>query len=280
GSVLEQVHGVFSEQVPDLDNAADLAGFFAAIQELMAAGQILAYHDRSDGGLITTLCEMAFSARCGLELTFEEAPGHDPDKLRARLFAEEPGAVIQLTEANKQAVLGCFEKHGVGDLVTDIGRAVPGKTLNLSVGGQTTLQSDLSHLHQAWNETSFEVQKLRDHPVCAEEEFARSLRWDQPYLKPRLSFDPLQNPVAPAIAKQPRPAIAILREQGVNGQIEMAAAFDLAGFRAVDVHMSDLLEKRKDLSSFQGLVACGGFSYGDVWAQAADGPLPYCSRRN
>ena len=264
GSVLEQVHGVFSEQVPDLDNAADLAGFFAAIQELMAAGQILAYHDRSDGGLITTLCEMAFSARCGLELTFEEAPGHDPDKLRARLFAEEPGAVIQLTEANKQAVLGCFEKHGVGDLVTDIGRAVPGKTLNLSVGGQTTLQSDLSHLHQAWNETSFEVQKLRDHPVCAEEEFARSLRWDQPYLKPRLSFDPLQNPVAPAIAKQPRPAIAILREQGVNGQIEMAAAFDLAGFRAIDVHMSDLLEKRKDLSSFQGLVACGGFSYGDV----------------
>ena len=126
------------------------------------------------------------------------------------------------------------------------------------------LQSDLAKLHQAWSETSFEIQKLRDHPDCAEEEFARTLLWDQPFLKPRLSFDPLQNPVAPVIARRTKPAIAILREQGVNGQVEMAAAFDMAGFRAIDVHMSDLLEKRTSLSEFQGLVACGGFSYGDV----------------
>ncbi len=119
-------------------------------------------------------------------------------------------------------------------------------------------------LHQAWNETSFEIQKLRDHPECAREEFAQTLQWDQPFLEPRLSFDPLQNSGAPAIARHTRPAIAILREQGVNGQVEMAAAFDLAGFRAFDVHMSDLLEQRTSLSEFQGLVACGGFSYGDV----------------
>ncbi len=264
GSCLEQVHGKFSERVPDLDNAHDLAGFFAAIQELMAAGQILAYHDRSDGGLITTLCEMAFSARCGLELFFETSLGNDPDGLRARLFAEEPGAVIQVAESEKQQVLNCFAKHGLEELLVEIGKAVSGQTLSIKAGGRVCLQSNLANLHQAWNETSFEIQKLRDHPHCAEEEFAQTLAWSQPFLKPKLSFDPLHNPVTPAIARRPKPAIAILREQGVNGQVEMAAAFDLAGFRAIDVHMSDLLEKRTSLSEFQGLVACGGFSYGDV----------------
>jgi len=264
GSSLEQVHGVFSERVPDLDNALDLKSFFAAIQELMAAGQILAYHDRSDGGLITTLCEMAFSARCGLDLIFEETLGNDAQKLRARLFAEEPGAVIQVAESQKQGVLACFAEHGLEGLVADIGRAVPGQTLRIEAGGRICLQSDLGNLHQVWSETSFEIQKLRDHPDCAAQEYARTLEWDQPFLKPKLSFDPSQNPVTPAIAGNRRPAIAILREQGVNGQIEMAAAFDAAGFRAIDVHMSDLLEKRANLSAFQGLVACGGFSYGDV----------------
>jgi len=264
GSCLEQVHGVFSESVPDLDNARDLTGFFAAIQELISDRQILAYHDRSDGGLITTLCEMAFSARCGLELSFEDVSAIYTDKLRTRLFSEEPGAVIQVAESQKQTVLACFEKHGLADLVSDIGRAVGGQTLKIEAGGKLCLKGDLAKLHQAWNETSFEIQKLRDHPECAREEFARSLKWDQPFLKPRLKFDPLQNPVTPVVLKQTKPTIAILREQGVNGQIEMAAAFDMAGFRAIDVHMSDLLEKRTELSEFQGLVACGGFSYGDV----------------
>jgi phosphoribosylformylglycinamidine synthase len=264
GSCLEQVHGVFSERVPDLDNARDLSGFFAAVQELISQGQILAYHDRSDGGLITTLCEMAFSARCGLELSFTEIPEHDAERLRARLFAEEPGAVIQIAESQKQSVLTCLKKHGVAELVSEIGRAVSGQALNVEDAAGVCLTSDLAKLHHAWSETSYEIQKLRDHPDCAEEEFARALSWDQPFLQPRLSFDPLQNPAAPVIARRTKPAIAILREQGVNGQVEMAAAFDMAGFRAIDVHMSDLLEKRTSLSEFQGLVACGGFSYGDV----------------
>jgi len=264
GSCLEQVHGVFSERVPDLDEPAELAGLFAAIQELAAAGQVLAYHDRSDGGLIVTLCEMAFAARCGLSLSFEAGVAKDAAKLRARLFAEEPGAVIQVAESQKAAVLACLANHGLAQRVSEIGNACGGHRLSIESEGKVLLSSDLRSLHQAWSETSFEIQKLRDHPLCAEQEFARTLHWDEPFLKPRLSFDPTHDPAAPYIAKRPRPAVAILREQGVNGQVEMAAAFDLAGFSAVDVHMSDLLEKRTDLSAFQGLVACGGFSYGDV----------------
>ncbi len=268
GSCLEQVHGIFSDQVPDLDDARDLAGFFAATRELMMAGQIRAYHDRSDGGLITTLCEMAFAGRCGLELSFENSlacagDGLD-DGLRARLFAEEPGAVVQVAGSQLESVLACFDRHGLGGLVEDIGRPVSGHTLSIESGGRNCLQSDLRKLHQSWNETSFEIQKLRDHPDCADEEFNQTLEWKQPFLKPVLSFDPQHSPLAPAIVSGIRPTVAILREQGVNGQVEMAAAFDAAGFRAIDVHMSDLLEKRTHLSAFQGLVACGGFSYGDV----------------
>jgi len=269
GSVLEQVHATFSEGVPDLDEARDLAGFFAAIQELTAAGRLLAYHDRSDGGLITTLCEMAFAGRCGLLLSFESAQagddhGCDDGQLRALLFAEEPGAVVQVAESQLADVLACFARHGLQSLVSVIGKPVGGHTLSINVGGHDCLQSDLRKLHQAWCETSYEIQKLRDHPDCADEEFAHALEWHQPFLRPDPGFDPEQNPAAPYIAGGVRPAVAILREQGVNGQIEMAAAFDAAGFRAVDVHMSDLFEQRVDLSAFHGLVACGGFSYGDV----------------
>ncbi len=236
--------------------------FFAAIQELMNDSLLLAYHDRSDGGLITTLCEMAFAGRCGLELSFDQSL--DGDSLRARLFAEEPGAVIQVAESHLQNVLACFARHGLEALVADIGKPVEGHSLSIKAGPRSYLQSDLRLLHQAWSETSFEIQKLRDHPDCADEEFARTVEWEQVFLKPELSFDPHKISQAPAIINGAKPAIAILREQGVNGQIEMAAAFDAAGFRAIDVHMSDLLEKRSSLAEFQGLVACGGFSYGDV----------------
>ena len=160
--------------------------------------------------------------------------------------------------------MGCMGKHGLGALVTDIGTPIAGHTLSVETNGQVQLQSDLRKLHQAWSETSHEIQKLRDHPDCANEEFASTLEWRRPFLSTGLSFDPQQDPAAPAIASGIGPAVAILREQGVNGQIEMAAAFDAAGFRAIDVHMSDLLENRISLSDFQGLVACGGFSYGDV----------------
>ncbi len=264
GSCLEQVHAIFSKQVPDLDNAEDLAGFFAVIQELITKRQLLAYHDRSDGGLITTLCEMAFAGRCGLALSFDESFAADAKALRARLFAEEAGAVIQVAESQLQSVRACFASHGIEALLTEIGQPQAGHTLGIEAGGHICLQSDLRKLHQVWNETSYEIQKLRDHPDCADEEFARALEWDQAYLQPKVHFDPQQDPVAPHILSGLKPAVAILREQGVNGQIEMAAAFDAAGFSAVDVHMSDLLEGRAVLSEFQGLVACGGFSYGDV----------------
>ncbi len=264
GSVLEQVHGAFSERVPDLDEARDLAGFFAAIQELTAGGQLLAYHDRSDGGLITTLCEMAFAGRCGLSLSYGGGKACDDDQLRAHLFAEEPGAVVQVAESQLAGVMACFARHHLESLVSCIGKPVRGHTLIISVPGHDCLHSDLRELHQAWCETSYEIQKLRDHPDCAEEEFARALEWQRPFLRPAPGFDAEQNPAAPYIASGARPAVAILREQGVNGQMEMAAAFDAAGFRAVDVHMSDLFAERVDLSTFHGFVACGGFSYGDV----------------
>jgi phosphoribosylformylglycinamidine synthase len=264
GSCLEQVHHTFSEEVPDLDNAQHLAGFFAVVQELIAAGQVLAYHDRSDGGLITTLCEMAFSGRCGLELSLDAGEFSNEDNLRAFLFAEEAGAVIQVEASRLDDVTACFTRHGLGELITDIGTVIEGHSISIVAGEKTCLQSDLRKLHHAWNETSFEIQKLRDHPDCAAEEFAGTLEWQQAFLKPHLSFDPLLNPAAPALISGKKPSIAILREQGVNGQVEMAAAFDAAGFRAIDVHMSDLLEKRNRLSEFHGLVACGGFSYGDV----------------
>ena len=264
GSCLQQVHAVFSEQVPDLDRAEDLAGFFAAIQELIANRQLLAYHDRSDGGLITTLCEMAFAGRCGLSLSFEHTITTDPARLRARLFAEEPGAVIQVTESQMQNVVDCFSRYGLQDLLQDIGEPTKGHLLSIKSDEHSYLETDLREMHQAWCETSYEIQKLRDHPDCANEEFSQALNWDQPYLQPKLGFDPQPSPLAPQILTAVKPAVAILREQGVNGQIEMAAAFDAAGFRAVDVHMSDLLEGRANLSGFQGFVACGGFSYGDV----------------
>jgi phosphoribosylformylglycinamidine synthase len=264
GSCLEQVNQAFSQEVPDLGSAEDLSGFFAAIQELIAAHQLLAYHDRSDGGLITTLCEMAFAGRCGLALSFNDSTSSEAGQLRAHLFAEEPGAVIQVAESELDNVLDCFARFGIEDLVKNIGKAEAGHDLSIEMAGRNYLQSDLRELHQAWSETSYEIQKLRDHPDCADEEYSHALEWNQPYLQPKLSFDPQHNPVAPHILTATRPSVAILREQGVNGQVEMAAAFDAAGFSAVDVHMSDLLEGGTKLSDFQGLVACGGFSYGDV----------------
>ena len=145
---------------------------------------MLAYHDRSDGGLITTLCEMAFAGRCGLDLIFDAALGHEAGKLRARLFSEEPGAVIQIAESQMRSVLTCFENHHLEHLVSDIGQAVSGQTLSIKVGDTGCLQVNLANLHQVWSETSYEIQKLRDHPDCAEEEYAGTLKWDQPFLKP------------------------------------------------------------------------------------------------
>ena len=260
GSALAQVHGFFGREVPDLDRPQQLKNFFNAIQALNRSGLIRAYHDRSDGGLATTLCEMAFASHCGLELDLVCAG----DELLAFLFAEEPGAVVQVAAGDYAEVRARLATAGLEDTLVDLGHPVNGDLMRVRNGGQLVLEEKLPELQRLWSETSHAVQRLRDNPVCADQELESATDWTLPGMQPRLSFSADENPAAPAIATGVRPAVAILREQGVNGHVEMAAAFDLAGFDATDVHMSDLAEGRRSLDEFAGLVACGGFSYGDV----------------
>jgi phosphoribosylformylglycinamidine synthase len=260
GSALAQVHGLFGREVPDLDQPQQLKNFFNVIQALNRSGLIQAYHDRSDGGVAATLCEMAFSAHCGLELD----PGVPAEQLTAFLFAEEPGAVIQVKAEACATVLARLSAAGLEKTVTDIGRPVPGDRLVIRCGGQPVLDESLPGLQRLWSETSSAVQSLRDNPECAGQELESIIDWKKPGMQPRLTFSADENPAAPVIARGARPRVAILREQGVNGHVEMAAAFDLAGFDATDVHMSDLAEGRRSLDQFAGFAACGGFSYGDV----------------
>jgi phosphoribosylformylglycinamidine synthase len=260
GSALATVLGSFGDEVPDLDTPAHLAGFFRAVQRMNRDGLLLAYHDRSDGGLLATACEMAFAGRTGIALDFDLSV----QRLLPRLFSEELGAVLQVRVDDLQKVRAICRDEGIGSLLTDIGRPVAGRELEISARGARVAAFDLSELIRAWSETSHAVQRLRDNPECADQEFARLRDWRRRALRPRLEFDPGENPAAPLIATGERPAVAILREQGVNGQVEMAAAFDAAGFRSVDLHMTDLLEGRRALEEFRGFVACGGFSYGDV----------------
>jgi phosphoribosylformylglycinamidine synthase len=260
GSVLAQVNGLFGREVPDLDRASQLKSFFNAIQGLNRSGLIRAYHDRSDGGLVVTLCEMAFASHCGLELEF----GYNPDELPAFLFAEEPGAVIQVAEADYPEVRSRLATAGLESTLVELGRPVNGDRISIRNGEHLVLEEKLPELQRFWSETSHAVQRLRDNPECADQELEFVCDWTRPGIQPRLSFPADENPAAPAIATGARPAVAILREQGVNGHVEMAAAFDLAGFDATDVHMSDLTAGRRRLDQFAGFVACGGFSYGDV----------------
>jgi phosphoribosylformylglycinamidine synthase len=259
GSSLAQVWGQFGTEGPDLDRAGQLKAFFNAIQALNRAGLLRAYHDRSDGGVITTLCEMAFAAHCGLDLSLDS--GTEPVPF---LFAEEPGAVIQVTVENLAEVRSRLAAAGLGDVVLDLGRPVAGQALRLTAGDRVLLDEALPGLQRLWSETSHAVQRLRDNPECADQELEATIDWPRPGLRPRLTYNPDENPAAPLIAVGARPPVAILREQGVNGHVEMAAAFDRAGFRSIDVHMSDLASGRRRLDEFSGLVACGGFSYGDV----------------
>jgi len=259
GSAFAQVQGCFGREVPDLDDPALLAGFFAAIQALNRDGRLRAYHDRSDGGLAATICEMAFASHCGLEL---DLPEGEPN---AWLFAEEAGAVLQVAEVDVADVLARLDAAGLRSCVWDIGQPLPGQSaLRISAGGKLLLEESLPGLQRLWSETSHAVQRLRDNPDCADQELDSVCDWSITAAEPRLCFDQQENPVASLIVGSARPAVAILREQGVNGHVEMAAAFDSAGFRAVDVHMSDLADGRKRLRDFAGFVACGGFSYGDV----------------
>jgi phosphoribosylformylglycinamidine synthase len=259
-SALAQVYGRTGTQPPDLDDPARLASFFAAIQALNAANLLIAYHDRSDGGLWTTLVEMAFAGRCGLDINLEALGG---DALGV-LFNEELGAVIQLSESALEEVQDVLATAGLAECVTVLGR--PTREGRVRIRHKDTLLLDEARrdLRDAWSQVSFRMQALRDHPDCAREEHAARLDDADPGLWAELSFEPDDDIAAPWIGRGARPRIAILREQGVNSQAEMAAAFHRAGFEPVDVHMSDLLEGRRSLDAFRGLVACGGFSYGDV----------------
>ncbi|MGJ8521579.1 Phosphoribosylformylglycinamidine synthase [Carnimonas sp. R-84981] len=262
-SALAQVFDQVGDQCPDLESAQDLAAFFSVIQTLNAEGKLLAYHDRSDGGLAVTLAEMAFTSHLGLNIHLDDVVDAKEDALAA-LFNEEAGAVIQVRDADIHAVHQRFAEAGLGDAVKDVARPRSDDRLIVSHRGSQLLDIPRVTAQRLWADTSHRIQALRDNPECAEQEFDALLDTQDPGLHAQLSFDVNENVAAPYLNLDSRPRVAILREQGVNGQLEMAAAFDRAGFEAVDVHMSDLLEGRTALDSFKGLAACGGFSYGDV----------------
>ena len=258
GSILAQCYGQLGDVPPDLDDPERFALFFHVIQALNQLGLVYAYHDRSDGGLFVTLCEMAFAGRCGLDVDL--APlGDDPV---AALFNEELGAVIQTPRDRRDGILGALRKKGLEDAVHLLGGVTADGQVTLRRGGEVLYRASRAELQRAWSETSFHMQSLRDNPDCARQEYAR-IDEDDPGLHAHLGFDPAEDICAPYLGGA-RPSVAILREQGVNGHHEMAAAFERAGFEPVDVTMSDLLEGRAVLDAFQGLAACGGFSYGDV----------------
>ncbi len=259
GSCLAQVYAQVGDRGPDLDDPEALARFFATLGELRREGLILAYHDRSDGGLLVTLCELAFAGRCGLDIHLDDLDGNP----LALLFAEELGAVIQVRHDDTDTVLEALRHAGLGRHSHLIGRPAEDARIRIGRGRETWIDRPRAELQRAWSETSHAMQRLRDHPECADEEYAR-IDSDDPGLSARLTFDPGEDLAAPYIARGVRPPLAILREQGVNGQVEMAAAFHRAGFHCVDVHMSDLHAGRRTLDGFKGLVACGGFSFGDV----------------
>jgi phosphoribosylformylglycinamidine synthase len=256
GSCLAQVYGQLGADPPDLDDPARLVGFFAAVQELSAAGALLAYHDRSDGGLFVTLVEMAFAGGTGLDVDVDF--GRDGNPVAA-LFAEELGAVVEVSAVEVARVTETFARHGLPGAVRSVGRPVSGGRITLRAGEHVLLDEERTFLRAVWSETTHAIQRLRDDVACADDEHASRHDARDPGRSAHLTFELAARP-----RRAVRPRVAILREQGVNGQVEMAAAFDRAGFEAVDVHMTDVLSGTVDLATFRGLAACGGFSYGDV----------------
>ncbi len=257
-SVLAQVYNQVGTQTPDVDDSALLKNGFLAIQELISQSLLKAYHDRSDGGLLAAVVEMAFASRCGLELDISS----NADALAA-LFNEELGVVVQVSNQDRARFDEIISKFGLSEHVHLLGKPVSGERVEISVNGEQVLDASRVALHRTWSETSYQMQSLRDNPDCAQQEYDRVLDTADTGLSSTLSFDPKQDITAPYIGGS-RPRVAILREQGVNGHIEMGAAFTQSGFSAIDVTMTDIKEQRVDLASFKGLVACGGFSYGDV----------------
>jgi phosphoribosylformylglycinamidine synthase len=277
GSALAQVYGVSGDAAPDVD-AALLRSFFGAIQALNRDGKILAYHDRSDGGLFGTVCEMSFASHVGVSLNldglcydplmndvdgserFPQIAGRLRDRIIAALFNEELGAVLQIRLADRAVVMQVLRDAGLGACSHAIGTTNTADAMRIWRNAKAVFAAHRNELQRTWSETSYQIAHLRDDPVCAQEEFDALLDADNPGLSVSIKFAS----AAPFVATGTRPKIAILREQGVNGHVEMAAAFERAGFAPYDVHMSDLQTGRVHLADFKGFAACGGFSYGDV----------------
>ncbi len=261
-SALAQVYNQVGDVAADADEPALLKAFFEALQELVGQGLLLAYHDRSDGGVAVTLAEMAITGGRGVSVNL---PGKEP---LAALFSEELGAVLQVADGRVDEVMKVLSRHGLGNapVCSRIGRPVDGRAFALAVGGTCAIDTTLTWLRRTWSALTCRMQALRDNPDCAWQECDNGLDESDPGMTFALTYDPEAVPAEPLCEAEvrQRPRMAILREQGVNGQVEMAAAFALAGFDSVDVHMTDLLGGRVDLAAFNGLVACGGFSYGDV----------------
>ncbi len=286
GSALAQVYKQVGNHAPNIDGEAGaqkLKVFFTAIQQLNQENKLLAYHDRSDGGLFVTICEMAFAGHTGITVNLDQlcfdAQGNDIDgselrpeqlsgrfleRLLAVLFNEELGAVVQIRTEHRQAVMQILAQAGLRDHSFIIGKLNATDDIRLMRNNKAVLAEKRVALQRAWSETTYHMQSLRDNPECAQQEFDRILDTADPGLQVVLSYDAHDDIARPFIQTGERPRVAILREQGVNGHMEMAAAFDRAGFLAVDVHMSDIIAGRISLKDFKGFAACGGFSYGDV----------------
>jgi phosphoribosylformylglycinamidine synthase len=295
GSILAQTLSQTGAEPPDVDNAADLKNFWNAIQQLGREQKLLAYHDRSDGGLLTTIVEMAFAGHTGVDLDLPASTAPDgatpvaarsdaasADPLFAQLFAEELGAVIQIRSADLDHILSVFSNYDLGSAISAIGTLNSDHTLRIRRAGELVFEENLLALRALWSDVTRRIASLRDNPACAESEYQLKLEPTNPGITPKLTFklcshlagvaDPGAGHTAAGdsaktsatLARASKPAVAILREQGVNGQIEMAHAFARAGFHAVDVHMTDIINGRVSLRDFRGLAACGGFSYGDV----------------
>jgi phosphoribosylformylglycinamidine synthase len=257
GSALAQVYNQISNVTPDLEDANKLKAFFDLIQRFNREGKLLAYHDRSVGGILAALCEMSFTSHIGLDIRLDESKGDDI----GALFNEELGALVQVRRADLADIFVQCEDAGLSS-VHEVARLNKRGMIEITCGGKTLFKENAITLRRVWSETTYQMQKLRDNPVCAQQEFDRALDAKDVGLHVKLTYDLNEN--FPPSLLMSRPKMAILREQGVNGQVEMAAAFDRAGFAAVDVHMSDIINGRVNLTDFKGVAACGGFSYGDV----------------
>jgi phosphoribosylformylglycinamidine synthase len=283
GSMLAQVSGQIGNDVPDLDDPARLAAALRALRTLNRDRKLLALHDRSDGGLWAALCEMAFAGHCGITINIDmlamdpvAADWGDykirPEQVSVRrnehtlraLFNEELGYVIQVRKAEQSEVMNALRAEGLGAISHVVAKPNPRDVIEVWRDAKSIFARPRAELQQAWSEVSWRIARLRDNPQCADQEYARITDAEDSGLHCAPTFDPAEDIAAPFITTGARPRIAILREQGVNSQYEMASAFDRAGFTAVDVHMTDLISGRVRLNDFKGFAACGGFSYGDV----------------